>query len=161
MGQVTHEQVNLMLRLYELRREPRLREARRWFADQLQVTTPEELQKQCPPGSENSANLRMTLSYWDMCASIVNRGLVDEELFFENTGEQFVVWEKIKPVVPAFRTMFKNPLFLSNLEEHCRHLEAWREKRAPGSTAAFRQYLQQMAKAAAAASGQATKAARE
>ena len=156
MGQATHEQVNLMLRLYELRREPRLREARQWFLEQLRVTTPEELQKQCPPGSEASASLRMTLSYWDMCASIANRGLVDEDLFFETTGEQFAVWEKLKPVVPAFRAQFKNPLMLASLEEHCRRFEAWREERAPGSTAALRELLQRMAQA-----GQAAKAASE
>ncbi len=156
MGQATYDQVNLMLRLYEQRRELRLREARRWFLEQLRVTTAEDLQKQCPPGSEASASLRMTVGYWEMCASIANRGLVDEDLFFETTGEQFAVWEKLKPVVPALRAQFKNPLMLVSLEEHCKRFEAWREKRAPGSTAALREVLQRMAQA-----GQAAKAASE
>lgn len=153
MGNPTHEQVNLLLRLYELRREPRLREARSWFMDKLNVTTPEELMRTCPPGSEESASLRMTLSYWDMCAGIANRGLVDDEIFFENTGEQFVIWEKIKPVVPAFRAMFRNPLFLSQLEEHIRRLEAWREKRAPGANEAMREFMRQTGRLAAKAAG--------
>jgi len=82
--------------------------------------------------------MRMVFSYWEMVASIVNRGLIDEDFFFENTGEQWVVWERLKPVVPAFRTMFKNPLAFSNLEKHCEIFERWREKRAPGSNEALR-----------------------
>jgi len=78
-----------------------------------------------------------------------NRGLIDEDFFFENTGEQWVVWERLKPVVPAFRTMFKNPLAFSNLEKHCEIFERWREKRAPGSTEAMRAINAQMQQQAA------------
>jgi hypothetical protein len=79
-----------------------------------------------------------------MVAGIANRGLVDEELFFESTGEQWGAWERIKPTVGAFRTMFSNPKFLSNLEEHCRRYEAWREKTAPGSGEAMRKFQEQI-----------------
>ena len=151
MGQATHEQTNLLLRLYELRREPRLREARKFFLDQLDTSSPEAMQRQCPPGSENSASLRMTLSYWDMCAGIVNRGLIDEEFFFENTGEQMIVFEKMRALMPGFREMFKNPFFLAPLEEHVNRLIAWREKRAPGSTEALKQFVAQAAQAARSA----------
>jgi len=150
MGQVSHEQVNLMLKLYELRTEPRLRQARAWFAEHFVVSSPEELMKKYPPGTEENTNLRMTTSYWDMVASIVNRGLIDDDLFFENTGEIWLVWDRIRGVAPAWRTAFKNPHVFANLEALCQRLEAWREKRAPGSTAAMRQMLEQMMKAAAA-----------
>jgi hypothetical protein len=149
MAQPTHEQVNLMLRLYELRREPRLREARAWFAENFHANSAEEMIKNFPPGSEENTHIRMTISYWDMVAGIANRGLVDEELFFESSGEQWMVWERLKAVAPGFRAAFKNPLAFSNLEEHCKRFEAWREKRAPGSTAAMRAMMEQMAKARA------------
>ena len=92
--------------------------------------------------------MRMVLGYWEMVASIVNRGLVDEEMFFESTGEHWVAWEQAKPAVAGWRQMFRNPKFLANLEENCRRLEAWREKRAPGSNEAMRHVLAQGREAA-------------
>jgi hypothetical protein len=76
-----------------------------------------------------------------MVASIVNRGLINDELFFESNGEIWVVWDRMRSVVPVWRAAFKNPLLFSNIEETCQRLEAWREKRAPGSSAAMRQML--------------------
>jgi hypothetical protein len=150
MGEVTHDQVNLMLRLYDIRREPRLREARQWFMDKFRPSTLEEVMKLYPPASQENAYLRMVISYWDMVAGIVNRGLVDEELFFENSGEQWIVWERMKPVIGEWRALFKNPHMLGNLEEQCKRFEAWREKRAPGTNQAMRDMFAQMEKTAAA-----------
>ncbi len=150
MGEVTHEQINLMLRLYEMRREPRLRAAREWFIANFHAQTAEDVMKLCPPGSDANAFMRMTISYWDMVAGIVNRGLIDEELFFENGGEGWLVWDRVKPIIPAWRGMFKNPHIFAQLEEHANRLEAWREKRAPGTTEAMRQIMAQMTQAQAA-----------
>lgn len=144
MGQVTHEQVNLMLHLYEMRREPVMREARAWFIANFHPQTPEHVMKICPPGSKENSYLRQVGSYWEMVANIVSRGLIDEEFFFENTGEQWVVWECIRPIASGWRALFKNPHAWSKLEEHCSRYEAWREKRAPGSNAATRQMLAEM-----------------
>jgi hypothetical protein len=150
MGEVTHDQVNLMLRLYDIRREPRLREARQWFMDNFRSTTLEDVMRKYPPASQENAYMRMVISYWEMVAGIVNRGLVDEDLFFENSGEQWVVWERMKPVMGEWRATLKNPHMLGNLEEQCKRLEAWREKRAPGTNQAMREMFAQMEKAAAA-----------
>ncbi|HKS81573.1 MAG TPA: hypothetical protein VJR23_08700 [Candidatus Acidoferrales bacterium] len=150
MGQVTHEQVNLMLRLYDTRREPRLREAREWFLANFAPQNSEELMRIAPPMTQENAFLRMVVSYWDMVASIVNRGLIDEDFFFENTGEQWLVWERLKPVVEFWRAMFKNPTLFKNLEEHFNRFEAWREKRAPGTNEAVRSVMKQVREAALA-----------
>jgi hypothetical protein len=148
MGEVTHEQVNLMLRLYDIRREPRLREARDWFVREFKPASAQDLMKIAPPNSQENAYMRMVMSYWDMVANIVNRGLIDEEFFFQTTGEQWLVWERLKPVAGEWRTLFKNPHVFEPLEEHCKRLEAWREKRAPGTTDAMRQLMAQMEQAA-------------
>lgn len=140
----THEQVSLMLHLYELRREAKLREAREWVSQNFHPKSAEEAMQIAPPGSKENAYMRMVLGYWEMVASIANRGLVDEELFFENSGEQWGVWEAIKSLVPTWRAMFANPQFLRNLEEHCKRLDAWREKRNPGSVEALRKTYAQM-----------------
>ncbi len=151
MGQVNIEQVNLMLRLYELRREPRLREARDWYVQKFHAGSFEELAQKFPPGSKENTHFRMTVSYWDMAASIVNRGLIDDELFFESNGELWIVWERIRPFAAQWRAMFQNPTMFSNLEECCKRLEAWRERKAPGSTAAMRKIMEQMRETAKAA----------
>ena len=140
----THEQVNLMLHLYELRREAKLREARDWMSVNFHPKSADDAMKLVPPGTKENAYMRMVLGYWEMVASIANRGLVDEELFFENSGEQWGVWEQVKPLIGAWRTMFANPQFLGNLEEHSKRLEAWREKRNPGSVEALRKVYAQM-----------------
>jgi hypothetical protein len=155
MGEVTHEQVNLILRLFEERREPRLREARDWFAANFHVNSPEDIMRICPPGSQGNVFMRMVLSYWEMVASIVNRGLIDEDFFFENSGEQWAAFEQVKPVLAAWRAMFSSPKFLANLEEQCKRLEAWREKRNPGSNEAIRKMMAQMLQAAQAVKAQA------
>lgn len=147
MATVTHEQVNLTLHLYELRREPRLREAREWYMANYSPKSMEDAARIAPPGSKENAFARMVISYWNMVAGIVNRGLIDEEFFFEQTGEQWFVWECLKPVAGDMRKMFKSPKMYSNLEEHVRRLEAWREKSAPGSTEAMRQFIAQMSQA--------------
>jgi len=155
MGEVTNEQVNLMLRLFEERREPRLREAREWFAANFHVKTQEDMMRVCPPGSKENAYMRMVLGYWEMVASIVNRGLIDEDLFFESNGEQWGVWEQVKPVIGAWRAMFSSPKFLANLEEQCKRLEAWREAHNPGSNEAIRKVMAQMREATQTAKVQA------
>src|SRR3979490_3385733 len=155
MGEATNEQVNLMLRLYEDRRGPRLREARECFAANFHAKNEEDLKRICPPGSKENAYMRMVLGYWEMVASIVNRGLIDEDLFFENNGEQWGVWEQVKPVIGAWRAMFSSPKFLGNLEEQCKRLEAWREARNPGSNEAIRKGMAQMQQAVQAAKTQA------
>lgn len=144
MSQVNYDEVNLMLRLYELRREPKLREARSWFVDNFKASSAEDMMQRYPQGSRENIYIRMVVSYWEMVASIVNRNLINDDLFFESNGEIWVVWDRLREIVPAWRTAFKNQLLFSGIEETCRRYEAWREKRAPGSSAAMRQMLEQL-----------------
>jgi hypothetical protein len=150
----THEQVNLMLRLYEDRREPKLREARDWFAANFHVKSGEDVMRLCPPGSRENTYMRMVVGYWEMVASIVNRGLIDEDLFFENSGEQWMVWEQVKPVLGEWRTMFGSQKVFANMEEQCKRLEAWREKNSPGSNEALRKMRTEMMQRAQASKAQ-------
>ena len=141
MGQATHEQANLLLRLYELRREPRLREARAWFMANFNAKTPEEIGKKCPPGSEENASMRMTITYWEMAAGLANRGLIDDDLFFENAGEGFWVYDRIRELLPAMRATYKNPYAWGQLEAFGKRMEAWVERRSPGHVAHMRQMM--------------------
>lgn len=138
MGQVTHEQANLLLRLYELRREPRLRQARAWVLGQFEARTVEEVSAKYPMGSEENASLRMVLTYWEMASGLADRGLIDEGLFLENSGEAWFVWEKVKTLVEAQRAATRNPVYLNHLENFARRFEQWREQIAPGWLEAMR-----------------------
>ena len=141
MGQVTHEQANLLLRLYELRREPRLREARSWFIANFHARNLEERAKNYPPGSDGDTNVRMVVSYWDMAAALVNRGLIDDELFFETSGEAWIVWDRLREITPIIRRTFKNPHYCEHLERLVKRMEEWQVRRAPGHMAAMRQVM--------------------
>jgi len=151
MGQVTHEQANLLLRLYKLRRDPRMREAREWFIADFSAANTDELFKKYPPGSKDNASYRMVVSYWDMCAGMVNRGLIDEEFFFENNGEMWVVWDKVKELALSQRKAMNNPTILKHLLEVGERFEAWREMTAPGFNANMRERFRQFAEARAKA----------
>lgn len=149
MGQVTHDQANLLLRLYELRREPRMRQAREWFIRSFSANSIEELFQKYPPGSEDNASFRMVVSYWDMCASMVNRGLIDDEFFFEHAGEAWLVYDKTKELATSQRKAMGNPLILKPLEDMGTRMDAWRERTAPGFNQRMRDRLRQFAEAAA------------
>ncbi len=142
MGVVTYDQANLLLKLYDIRREGKLREARDWYVRNFRPASVDDVYKTM--GGPESGSLRMVISYWDMCANMVNRGLIDEEFFFENTGEQWVIWERLKAFVPTMRERSKNPHQFENLEKHVAHMEAWREKRSPGSAEAQRKMMAEM-----------------
>jgi len=131
--QATYDDVNLVLRLYELRREAKLRAAREWFAGTLRARTLEELDQACPEGSEASAYFRMVASYWEMVASFLTGGVLHEELFYQSGGEMLLVWEKIKDLLPALRRRCANPLLYRNLEQAAGRYIRWLNQQAPGA----------------------------
>jgi len=91
--------------------------------------------------------MRQVLTYWEMVTSMSNRGLVNEDLLFENSGEEWAVFQQVKHILAGWREMFASKKFLGNLEAHCTRLEAWREKNSPGSNAAIRKVIAQMREA--------------
>jgi hypothetical protein len=140
----THEQAQLHLQVYEMRREAKLRQARDWYFKNYRVETFEDSMRIAAPGTENGALAMMVLSYWEQACALLNYGLLHEGLFFETSGEFFGVWELAKPIVPQGRELFKNKQFLANLEKAAQRYEAWMESRSPGHVAAMRQFMKQM-----------------
>jgi hypothetical protein len=136
-AQATYDDVNLLLRLYELRREARLREARRWFAANFKARSLDEAVSLCPPGSEQDASLRMVLSYWEMAASFITSGVLNAELFFQSGGEMLFVWERIRDILPRMREARKNPFWMKNVETVADSFIQWMKKRAPEGYDAF------------------------
>ena len=112
----TYDDANLLLRLYELRREEKLRQARDWFNKNFHAANLEELSKICPQGSQEHAYFRMVSSYWEMAASFVTSGVLQRELFMQNSRELLFVWTRMSDIVPLMRETYKNPDIARNLE---------------------------------------------
>ena len=91
MSQATYDDVNLILRLYELRREDKMRAARNWFVANYKPKSMAEYQQLCPMGSEENAFARQVTSYWDMVSSFVASGVLNDELVFQNSRELLLV----------------------------------------------------------------------
>jgi hypothetical protein len=140
----THEQAQLHLQVYDLRREPRLRQARDWFSQNYNVQTMDDVMRIAPPGTEAGTFVGMVIGYWEQACALLNYGLLHEDLFFETSGEFFGVWEQLKSVVPEFRKGFSDKNLLVNLEKAAQRFEVWSEKRSPGHIAAMRQFIQQL-----------------
>jgi hypothetical protein len=137
----THEQAQLHLQVYDLRREARLRQARDWFQQNYKAETFDEAMKLMTPGTESNTFTGMVIGYWEQACALLNYELLHEGLFFETSGEFFGIWEQLKPVVPEFREKFGDKHMLLNLEKAAQRYEAWSEQRNPGSIAKMREFM--------------------
>ena len=140
----THEQGQLQLQIYDLRREAKLREARDWFFRNYWVDSIDDAMRIAAPGTTNGALAMMVLSYWEQACAYLNHGLLHEDLFFETSGEFYGVWDRVKGIVPQGRERFVDKQFLANMEKAAQRFETWKESRSPGNIAAMRQMMQQM-----------------
>ena len=144
MSSATHEQGQLQLELYDLRREAKLRQARDWYFRNYFADTLEEGMRIAGPGTENGALVMMVWSYWEQACAYLNHGLLHEDLFFETSGEFYGVWDRVKPSIQQGRELFSNKQFLTNMEKAAQRYETWIEKRSPGAIAAMQKMMQQM-----------------
>jgi len=108
------ESADLILKLYDLRREAKMREARNWMIGFFPESAADIMQAMI--NAETSAYYRMVTSYWDMAAAMVNHGAIDEELFADANGEHTVVFSKIEPFLSELRETMGSPKMLANLE---------------------------------------------
>jgi hypothetical protein len=122
---VAYESADLLLKLYELRREPTMRQARSWIAtfnpqsaDDIVATM----------RGENSAYFRMVTSFWDMAASFVNNGAIDEKMFNDANGEHIFVFARLEPFLAEYRAKTGQASYLSQLEALINRMPNGRER---------------------------------
>jgi hypothetical protein len=108
------ENAQLNLQLFDLRREPLLREARSWFVLEFNPESLTELAAMVK--GERNAAFRMVLSYWDMAASLVTTGAIDGDAFRAAHGEIFATFSKIHPYLADLRTASGESDFCKNME---------------------------------------------
>ena len=108
------ESADLILRLYDLRREEKMRDARNWIISFFPSSADEVMHTMIDP--ETSAKYRMVTTYWDMAASFVLRGAIDEAMFLDSAGEAWVIFAKIEPYLEDVRKRVANDNYLRHLE---------------------------------------------
>ena len=133
----TYDDVNLILRLYETRREEKMRTGREWFAQNFKYRTMEEFNRGCPPGSSMNAYARMVMGYWEMVASFISSGVLNQELFFQSGMELLFVWVRVRELIPHMREANKNPGSFQNLETVANPYIKWLDQHSPEAYAAF------------------------
>ncbi len=139
------DSANLILKLYELRREPVMREARNTF-----MTFDPRSVEDYMAGmmGKDSAHIRMVTSYWEMAASLVVAGAIDSAMFESSAGEHTLVFGKIEGILPQLREMMGSPNMFKNLEQVCTSAPGGIE-RVRATTARIRAMMAQRASTAA------------
>ncbi len=116
----TAHDAQVVMQLYDLRREPEMRKARQWFTAQFWPDSADDFMKIATsfPSQENSW-LRQVGSYWDMACALVLHKAVNEDLFLEPgiSGEMFFVFAKVYPHLKELRQKMNNPAAWANLEK--------------------------------------------
>ncbi|HVP54469.1 MAG TPA: hypothetical protein VMU45_05675 [Candidatus Eisenbacteria bacterium] len=112
----TYQDADLLLKLYDLRREPVMREARVFCVQFMPQSVDEILAIMRTWGSKEGAYIRQVSGYWEMVASLVNHGALNESLVYENCGELYLLYAKFQPFLASFRESMNSPEFLKNVE---------------------------------------------
>lgn len=144
------DDANLALRLYELRREPELRKARKMVGDLLDSASWETVQAVRQYGHKENAHFRQVTSYWEIVCSFVNRGIFHPDVFLDTCGEALYTFSALEPHIAKIRES-GSPRFLVQTEKVITDHPAVKE-RMDAIRAARAQWAAQAAAAAAAKS---------
>ncbi len=109
----------LILKMYDLRREPEMRKARNWMLTQFWPNGADEVVKLAGAlGTQENAWMRQVTGYWEMAASFADRGVVNLEMFLEPSfsGEMFFMLAKIRSFLPELREKLQAPTMFRHIE---------------------------------------------
>lgn len=109
--------VMAILKLYELRRDEKMRAARAWFFSEFAPESAMDIINLYRGGEQASANFRTVVSYWDMASSFVLNGAINEKLFLDANSEHIFVYAKIHPFLAEIRELFNEPEYFIHLEQ--------------------------------------------
>lgn len=137
----TYDDVNLVIKLYDLRRETRIREARTWFGSHCRFSSVAEFKAACPSGSKENASFWQVVTYWDMVCSFLTSGVLHKALFFQSGGEMMFVWLRVEPLLDGLREAMKDPNLLSNLETAAEWYIEWWSERSPEAYGAMKEMM--------------------
>ena len=110
-----------------MRREPELRRARKWFMSEYQPASWAEVKARYLSNQDEDRWYRMTTSYWEMVGTMVNRGVLHAEMFFDHTGEDILTWNKIAGMIADARADIR-PTYLFQFERLVADHQAYRKR---------------------------------
>ena len=120
------ESAELVLKLYDLRREKKMRKARDWFVRWFPASAEDYMKTVMDP--KVGAYLRMVTSYWEMAAALVNQGCIDPEVFDATNGEHYIMFAKIEPILPELRALNDRPTLFAQVEKQINSLPSGPER---------------------------------
>jgi hypothetical protein len=125
----TAADAQVILQLYDLRRESEMRKARRWFAGSFWPRTADDYVKVATAYSiPENAWLRQVLSYWDMASALVLRGAIHEDVFFDTCGEMWFTLAKVSPILKEVRGKLQAPELLGHVEKLANKTKAGKDR---------------------------------
>ncbi|MDT8068639.1 MAG: hypothetical protein ROO76_10800 [Terriglobia bacterium] len=131
----TPADAQVIMHLYELRREAEMRKARNWFAMFNPQSVDEFIEVVNTPGTDENRYFRMVTSYWEMAAALALHGAVNEQLFLDTQGEMFFIFAKMAPYLEGYREKMQNPeamkrvdMLINRSEESKKKLQAFVER---------------------------------
>ena len=110
------KQAELIVKLYEIRRETALRAARDYVGGEFMPKSVDEFVSLVKEGGKPSGHILQVYGYWDMVAAFVVHGALDEALIFDTCQEMYFQFEKIQPYLAGFREKMNLPEFLRSIE---------------------------------------------
>ncbi len=116
----TATDAQLIMQLYDLRREPEMRKARNWWVTGFWPESADDFLKVgWALGTQENAWLRQVNGYWSMAASFVLQGALSEELFIQPavSGEMFIIFAKVHPFLKELREKLGDPEAFANIEK--------------------------------------------
>jgi hypothetical protein len=148
----TAADAELILKLYDLRRESEIRKARNWWLVTFWPESADDIMKiGAAMGTQENNWLRQAAGYWSLAASLALSGTVNQELFLDPSfsGEMFFIFAKVKPFLGELRKKMNNPRMFANIEKLINSSKQGREwlKYVEGQVAARREAMAKMAKA--------------
>ena len=117
MSHATHQDAELILKLYDLRREAVMRQARDFVANFAPSSFEELMAVTGAFGTKENAYVRQVYGYWEMVASLIVHGTLNAALAEDTLGEMYFIYAKIQPFIKQMRDTMKAPEFLQNLEK--------------------------------------------
>jgi hypothetical protein len=125
----TTADAQLVLQLYDLRREAVMRKARSWYAGSFWPETADDYAKVASAFSiPENAWLRQVISYWGMASALVLKGALNEELFFETCGEMWFTLSKVSPILKDVRAKMQTPELFLHMEKLATRSKAGKER---------------------------------
>jgi len=125
----TPADAQVVLQLFELRREEEMRKARNWYAMEFNPTSADDVMNTVlDMKSDANRYFRMVTSYWEMAATLALSGSVNEQLFLDTQNEMFFIMAKLHPYLEGVREKMQNPEAMKKCETLINKSEASKKK---------------------------------